>query len=224
MSNQAAAASIAASSVSAASAAAAANQAKAIAAATHRQQGGSVSTVNVDLSDLSKWSGPGYNGGTGGDSNWGGKSRSSGYGKWKRVDHDEGNLSKWSGSGYGSSGSGGGSDDWSHWGQGGGKGGKKWSKRQAPGAYGRGGNTAAIPVPIDIGLVWDGSKVNLVPPPSSHSAGPSGPGGPAPGVGGIPAGSIVVGADAPAIPVPINVDALVYPDGQMQIFPLDSRN
>lgn len=196
------------------------------AAAAIHQHGGSASSENFDLGNLSKWSGSGYTGGAGGGSDWVGKGGSSGYGKkWKRAVQDEGNLNKWSGSGagsgYGGSGGGGG-DDWSHWGKGdkGGKGGKKWNKRQAPGAYGRGGNTAVVPVPIDIGLVWDGSNVNMVPPPSSRTVSPGGPGGP----GGMPADSIVVGADFPPIPVPINVDALVYPDGQMQIFPSNPRN
>ncbi|KAF9155554.1 hypothetical protein BG015_009427 [Linnemannia schmuckeri] len=246
----------------------AANQANAIAAAIHRQHGlglGSTSSSgNVDLDNLSKWSGSGYTGGSeGGD--WYGKGGSTGYGKaggggkkWKRKDFDEGNLSNWPGAGAGPSY--GGRDEWSHYGKGNkkwgkrvdldegnlskwsgggsgysddwshyGKGGKKWSKRQVLGAtvngqggYGRGGNTGAIPVPIDVGLVWDGNSVNLVPPPSSRGVG--GPGGPVPGAGGIPADVTVVGGDSPAIPVPINVNALVYPDGQMQIFPSASAN
>ncbi|KAF8943095.1 hypothetical protein BGZ47_005808 [Haplosporangium gracile] len=254
----------------------AANHANAIAAAIHRQHGSGLgstsSSGNVDLDNLSKWSGSGYTGGSeGGD--WYGKDGSTGYGKawtggkkWKREDFDEGNWSKWSGTGagpgyggrdewshYGKAGkkwgkrvdldegnlskwSGGRSsygDDWSHYGKGGSsgydKGGKKWNKRQVfgaaaggPGDYGRGVNTGAIPVPIDVGLVWDGNSVNLVPPPSSRGAGS--PSGPVPGAGGIPADATVVGGDSPAIPVPINVDALVYPDGQMQIFPFASAN
>ncbi|KAG9066122.1 hypothetical protein KI688_001341 [Linnemannia hyalina] len=187
---------------------------------------------DLDEGNLSKWSqagaGSGY--GSGGRDAW------SHYGKggkkWsKREEFDEGNLSKWSGSGSGHGYDGG--DDWSRYGKGGhsgygmdGKGDKKtWHKRQVPGAAGNYGhpNTGAIPVPINVGLVWDGNSVNLVPPPSSRR-GPGYPGGPIPGVGGIPAGAIVVGADSPAIPVPINVDALVYPNGQMQIFPSATPN
>ncbi|KAF9325329.1 hypothetical protein BGZ91_002462, partial [Linnemannia elongata] len=184
---------------------------------------------------LSKWSQAGAASGYGSD----GRDEWSHYGKgekkWnKREGFDEGNLSKWSGSGSGYGGDGG--DDWSRYGKGGnsdyGKGGKgdkkTWHKRQVPGpagAYGR-PNPGAIPVPIDVGLVWDGNSVNLVPPPSSRSGsgGPGGPEGPVPGVGGIPAGATVVGANSPAIPVPINVNALVYPDGQMQIFPSVTPN
>ncbi|KAG0274144.1 hypothetical protein BGZ96_004467, partial [Linnemannia gamsii] len=70
MSNQAAAASTAASSASAANAAAAANQANAIAAAIHRQHGGSVSSENFDVGNLSKWSDSEYTGGFGGGSDW----------------------------------------------------------------------------------------------------------------------------------------------------------
>ncbi|KAF9142153.1 hypothetical protein BGX30_003274 [Mortierella sp. GBA39] len=189
----------------------------------------------LDEGNLSKWSqagaGSGY--GSGGHDEW------SHYGKggkkWsKREEFDEGNLSKWSGSGSGHGYNGG--DDWSRYGKGGhsgygmgGKGGKgdkkTWYKRQVPGAAGTYGhpNTGAIPVPINVGLVWDGNSVNLVSPPSSRR-GPGYPVGPILGVGGIPAGATVMGADSPAIPVPINVDALVYPNGQMQIFPSATPN
>ncbi|KAF9549414.1 hypothetical protein EC957_003803 [Mortierella hygrophila] len=187
---------------------------------------------DLDEGNLSKWSqagaGSGY--GSGDHDEW--SHYGKGGNKWsKREEFNEGNLSKWSGSGSGHGYDGG--DDWSRYGKGGhsgygmgGKGDKKtWHKRQVPGAAGTYGrpNTGAIPVPINVGLVWDGNSVNLVPPPSSRR-GPGYPGGPILGVGGIPVGATVVGADSPAIPVPINVNALVYPDGQMQIFPSAAPN
>ncbi|KAG0272488.1 hypothetical protein BGZ95_011758 [Linnemannia exigua] len=184
-----------------------------------------------DVEELSKWSG-------GGGGNYGGDDWPSHYGeskpgygsggsgkKWSKRDVEE--LHKWSGGSgsdwtSGGGGSGGGGGDWDSSLSGYGKmGNSGWRKRQvSPGApYGGtggrpetfiiGGNNPAIPVPIDVQLLWDGSNVNLV-TPSGTPAGPGGPGGP---------GAIPSSAGGPAIPVPINVDALVYPDGQMQVFP-----
>ncbi|GJJ77793.1 hypothetical protein EMPS_10152 [Entomortierella parvispora] len=133
---------------------------------------------------------------------------------------------------YGSSGSYGGSS--SSYGGGSGSHGSNWqsgsgsnyggygksggykSKRQlAPAASGSGGpgdQSNVIPVPIDIGLMWDGT--NMVPVPSGSSSPLPLGGGGGPSAEGGPGGS-----DSQVIPVPINVNTLVYPNGQMVVVP-----
>ncbi|KAF9924602.1 hypothetical protein FBU30_005450 [Linnemannia zychae] len=104
--------------------------------------------------------------------------------------------------------------------------GKQWNKRQLLGGvgpstaigFGRSGiaftgSHSAVPVPINIGLIWDGSNVNLVPSGSAAAPNESG------GMSGIGPLASIVGGNEPAIPVPINIDALVYPDGQISITP-----
>ncbi|KAF9912006.1 hypothetical protein EC991_001453 [Linnemannia zychae] len=115
--------------------------------------------------------------------------------------------------------------------------GKKWYKRQigpnfgvglggvsrgglGRGAYVVGNNSPTIPVPIDVQLLWDGSNVNVVTPAGI----PAGLGGPS-GLGGSDSGNIAPSSavGGSTISVPINVDALVYPDGQMQVFPSEAN-
>ncbi|KAG0378536.1 hypothetical protein BGX24_003569 [Mortierella sp. AD032] len=188
-----------------------------------------------DVEELRKWSGGGGGGGNYGGDDWSSHSGKGtpGYGpggsgkKWSKRDAEE--LNKWSGgSGSGwtshSSGGGGGDDSdspssgyekMSNFG---------WHKRQVgpgasyggaggrPGKFVVGANNPVIPVPIDVQLLWDGANVNLVTPSGTTAGTTAGP-----GVPGDPSG--IPSTGGPAIPVPINVDTLVYPDGQMQVFP-----
>ncbi|KAF9121616.1 hypothetical protein BGW39_010398 [Mortierella sp. 14UC] len=187
-----------------------------------------------DTGNLSKWSGGGSGGGSYDGDDWPsshyGKGKKGSGKKWNKRSGGGGDiedLTKWSGSSGSEWGSGEGYDgDWGSPSDSD----KKWYKRQVGsgfgpagagagrggpgGAYVVGNNNPAIPVPIDVQLLWDGSNVNVV-TPSGVPAGPGGPGGLG-GPGGIAPSSSTGG---PVIPVPINVDALVYPDGQMQVFP-----
>ncbi|KAF9099397.1 hypothetical protein BGX29_007148 [Mortierella sp. GBA35] len=183
---------------------------------THDHQGGltaggGAGSLASDSGDWSKYSGSGSNWGGGhcGKKGWGGD-----YGDWSKYSDsgsDWGGKKEWD-------------DGWSHARKGKGEGGKPkhWNKRQVgngPGGPAGASGRTSIPVPIDVGLIWDGTNVNLVPPtPGSVPLGSGGLGGL--GRPGGPGGA--GGAGGTAIPVPINIDTLVYPDGQMEMLPPNS--
>ncbi|KAG0056343.1 hypothetical protein BGZ83_005462 [Gryganskiella cystojenkinii] len=153
---------------------------------------------------------------SGGGSSYGSDSYGSGsYSGWKSG---SGSYSGWkSGSGYGSGHGGGGSGSWGGSYGGGKHGGSGYKKRQLvnpggpiTGTGGGPGSGSVVTVPIDIGLLWDGTNVVPVPAGGSFPAGP----GPA----SITSGDGPGGSDQ-VIPVPIKIDTLVYPDGHIKVIP-----
>ncbi|KAF9421033.1 hypothetical protein BGZ94_008973 [Podila epigama] len=104
---------------------------------------------------------------------------------------------------------------------------QKWMKRQVGGA-----GPLPIPIPYNVGLYWDG--VSVAPGPSgagvlggagvgfTGGAAAAAVGGSGPLAGGAgPGPAAGVRPYSTTIPVPIDIDTLIYPDGEMVLLPPD---